>query len=288
MEEKAKKTVSLQKYTEDIERDVMAAITKKEQQGLTFPAGYNVNNAVTSAMFQIKNIVNKEKKPALSVCRPETVKQALWDMASKGLDPNKNHCYWIVYGQQLQMFESYFGLVFRAKRSDPNIQDIFAEVVYEKDTFKYQVKRGTKVVTEHLQMPENIDLNKIKGAYATILYKDGTERSEYMTMQQIRNSWSKGQTKGESDAHRLSPEQMAKRTVLNRLAKISVNTDINDVVYRDIATNADAEAEEKEATQMIDITPEEDTEEKPETEEDVIEEEPEVDEPSEKQLEFPE
>lgn len=249
------KKLTLAQAADNIGQNVLAAIEEKQNKGLVFPEGYNVQNAVTSAMFQIKNTVNKEKKPALAVCKIDTVKQAIWDMASKGLDPNKNHCYWIVYGDTLSMFESYFGLQYRAKRADPNIDKIYAEVVYESDTFKYELEDGAKVVTVHEQDPDNIDLTKIKGAYATIKYKDGSTRSEYMTMKQIQNSWARGQTKGASDAHKLAPEQMAKRTVLNRLCKVTVNTETESALLRDtIAREIDEEAEENEATEMIDIT----------------------------------
>ncbi len=267
MGEIAKKPQTLAEAAEAVGQLVMSEISKKQNNGLVFPQGYNVQNAITSAMFQIKNTVDKDKKPALAVCKTDSIKQALWDMASKGLDPDKKHVYWIIYGDTLTAFESYFGLMFRAKRADKNIKDIFAEVVYEKDTFKYVLRHGTKVVTEHLQAPENVDLTKIKGAYCTILYKDGTEKSEYMTMQQIRNSWSRGQTKGESSAHKLSPEQMAKRTVLNRLCKITVNTETNDLLLgnEQFGEEFDEEANQNEATEMIDVTPEPEPEEEVKT-----------------------
>lgn len=205
-------------------------------------------------MYQIKGTLNKDKQPVMSACTADSIKQALVEMVTKGLDPNKNHVYWIPYGNSLSCTESYFGVKYRAKRADPNIKDIYSCVVYEGDTLEYVIKHGVKIIANHIQKPENIDLAKIQGAYCTILYRDGSEVSEYMTMAQIRNSWARSQTKGESDAHRLAPEQMCMRTVSKRLCKSVLNTETNDILLSD-EEDIDRNADENEATDPIDITP---------------------------------
>jgi recombination protein RecT len=256
--EKKQAMVTVTQLSENIVAIVLNEIGLKEKNGLVLPDGYLAENAVMSAMFQIRNTVDTNKKPVLETCKQNSIKQAIWEMVSKGLDPNKKHCYWIAYGDQLTMTESYFGLVFRAKRADKNIKDIFAEVVYEKDTFEYTIARGSKKVTTHLQSPDNIDMTKIKGAYATILYKDGTETSEYMTISQIKTSWSKSKTGG--GVHKEFPDMMAKRTVLKRLANITLNTDTNvPLLNEQYSDDFDQEAELHEATELLDITPVEQT-----------------------------
>ena len=259
-----KKPQTMQEYVSSLSSGIMSELDKRQKQGLTLPKNYAAQNALSAAIFKIKETVDKSKQPALSVCTPDSIKQAVMEMLVKGLAPSKTQCYFIVYGNKLTMFESYFGLLHRAKESDPNIKDIYGEVVYAKDKFKYRLRRGAKEIVEHEQEPENIDLKNIKGAYATILYRDGTEVSEYMAWAQIQNSWSKGQTKGDSDAHKLSPEEMAKRTVLKRLVKNVVNTSSDEELLKDIKDEAD----ELEATEPIDITPDDEPEEEPEVEED--------------------
>lgn len=254
--QKSEKKLTMKEYVDNLTSGITAELDKRQKQGLTLPKNYAAQNALSAAIFKIKETVDKSKQPALSVCSPDSIKQAVMEMLVKGLDPSKTQCYFIVYGDKLTMFESYFGLLHRAKESDPNIKDIYGEVVYAKDKFKYRLRRGAKEIVEHEQEPENIDLKNIKGAYATILYRDGTEVSEYMSWQQIQNSWSKGQTKGDSDAHKLSPEEMAKRTVLKRLVKNVVNTSSDEQLLKDI----EEEADELEATEPIDITPEEELE----------------------------
>ena len=92
--------------TRKLGNDVMLEIQNKQKNGLVFPDGYSVQNAITSAMFQIKDVKDKDGNLALAVCSENSIKLALWDMASKGLYPNKKHVYWIVYGKNLTMFES--------------------------------------------------------------------------------------------------------------------------------------------------------------------------------------
>lgn len=253
--------MTMSQFVTSLSTNVLSEIESKQQHGLVIPKGYNVQNALTLALFQIKGTVDKDGKSVLTACTQDSVKQALVEMVTKGLQPEKKHCYWIAYADKLSCTESYFGLKYRAKRADPNIKDIFAEIVYEKDTFTYIIKHGTKVVTDHLQAPENIDITKIRGAYCTILYRDGNEVSEYMTIQQIRNSWAKTKNRSGADAEIfiLYPEQMAKRTVTKRLCNSVVNTETNDLLLSDIEETIDSNADEYEATEMIDITPIEST-----------------------------
>lgn len=251
------KQLSVTEYVEKLTGSIMIDLQTKQAQGLVLPPKYAANNALMAAMFKIKETVNRDKQPALSVCKPDTIKQAVMEMLTKGLDPNKQQCYFIVYGDKLTLFESYFGIVHRLKASNPDVKEVYSEVVFEKDKFAYSIKQGHKIITTHEQAPENIDLTKIKGAYATIVFADGSEQSDYMTMQQIRNSWARGQTKGESDAHRLAPEEMAKRTVLKRLAKPLLNTEDDEEMMNAQIESIQENAEANEATEAIDITPEE-------------------------------
>ena len=253
---------TMAQYIEGLSTGILADLNTKQAQGLVLPKNYAARNALLAAIFKIKETKDKDGNLALAVCSEDSVKQAVMEMLTKGLDPNKTQCYFIVYGNKLTMFPSYFGLIHLAKEADPNIADVFSEVVYDGDTFRYQIRNGYKIVSEHSQDIDNINLDKIKGAYATIVYHNGTERSEYMSMQQIRNSWVRGATKGNSDAHKLAPEEMCKRTVLKRLLKNTVNTS-NDEQLLNSLSEIDDEAERNEATVPIDITPTEEQYEMP-------------------------
>jgi recombination protein RecT len=246
--------LTVQQYKNQIATAVANDIVARINGGLVIPQGYNLQNSLVSAMYQIGEAVTTEKKPVLQGCTEESIKNALTDMVTKGLDPNKGHCYWIAYGNKLNCTESYFGKAFRAKRADPSITDIFAEVVYEKDIFEYEIKHGTKIVTEHCQSADSVDDTKVKGAYCTILYNDGRETSDYMTMAQIRQSWN--QSKTNQDVHKKFPTQMAKRTVMARLTGMTLKTGTTDLLIENdiFAEDFDQEAELHEATEILDIT----------------------------------
>ena len=111
-------------------------------------------------------------------------------MTIQALNPDKKQCYFIVYGNKLQMQRSYFGSIAVAKSvSNGKVVDIIPEVIYEGDVFEYTKKRGKNVVTKHEQSFDNINKDNIKGAYATIIYSDDTEESILMTMDQIKQAW---------------------------------------------------------------------------------------------------
>ena len=202
--------LTLRQYQENLMSETLSDLQVNMSRGIVFPRNYVPQNALMNAILYLTQAVDKNGKPVLAVCSRESVKQALLHMLQAGLNVGKNQGYFIAYGQKLTWFTSYFGHIAQAKAADPNIADIYGEVVYEDDVFRYQIKHGKKQIIEHSQDPENIDIKKIRGAYATILYKDGSEVSEYMTMEQIRRSWGFGQTKGGSSAHRETPDEMCK------------------------------------------------------------------------------
>ena len=133
----------------------------------------------------------QDKKPALAVCARDG-RERLY--GNQGLNPDKKQCYFIVYGNKLTLQRSYFGSIAVAKRVDENIEDIFAAVVYDGDVFKYKKVRGRDIVTVHEQELKNIKKDKIVAAYATVYYKDGTEASTIMTMDEIKQSRQSGVT----------------------------------------------------------------------------------------------
>jgi recombination protein RecT len=252
-----KKPLSMVEYIAATQHDVLSSLQEKQKTGMVLPKNYVPMNALSAALLTIQQVQDKDHNLALSVCSPESVKQSLNEMLQSGLNPAKKQCYFIVYGKKLVMQTSYFGEVAKAKYADPTIDDIYSEVVYVGDTFRYSIKRGHKVITEHVQAPENIKLANIVGAYATIVYKDGREVSDYMTKEQINNSWSRGQTKGASDAHKLAPEEMSKKTVLRRLCKAIYNTsDDTELMYDDEAKAIDESIDAQQNQRTIDITPE--------------------------------
>lgn len=210
----------------NISDSVLARVKELESNNqIHFPQNYSYQNALKSAQLILQETVDRDKKPVLLSCSKESIANALFDMVIQGLSPAKKQCYFIAYGGKLQLQRSYFGTTAVMKRL-AGVKDVFSNVIYEKDDFAYEIDldTGTKRIVKHEQSFENIDPTAIKGAYAVIVKQDGTKYVEVMNMKQIRAAWNQGQTKGSSGAHTNFSDQMAMKSVINRAAKMFINT----------------------------------------------------------------
>lgn len=207
------------------------------------PANYSPENALKSAWLKLQEVEDKNHNRALDVCSKESVCNSLLDMVVQGLTPAKNQCYFVVYGKQLTLMRSYMGTVAVAKRFS-DVKEVYANCIFEGDEFKYVIdpNTGLKKITIHEQDFMNIDINKIKGAYAVILREGADPYVEIMTMDQIKKAWGQGATKGGSPAHKNFTEEMAKKTVINRACKLFINTSDDEPVLVD-AFNRTTESE---------------------------------------------
>ena len=218
-----------------------AQLKQKEQYGLTFPADYNPTNALTGAYLILKETTDKNGKSVLDTCSQASIANSLMDMVTMGLSMQKKQCYPIAYGGKLQCQVSYHGHKAMAHRY--GAKTINAEVIYEGDTFRYHIENGRKILDEHSQDFNNIDLSKIKGAYCVITLTDGSTYMEVMNMAQIKTAWKKGfGYKENSGTHAEFTDMMAKKTVTSRACKQIVQQ------YGDVfAVSAFEQAEERES-----------------------------------------
>ena len=255
----------------------------QEDGSIHFPANYSPQNALKSAWLVIQDTQDMNHKKALDVCTQESVANALLNTVVQGLSPAKKQVYYIVYGSKLEAQRSYFGTMAVTKRLN-GVKDVFAQVIYEGDEFEFVIERGRKRITKHTQKLENIDITKIIGAYATILYGDGEEFTEVMNKAQIDKAFAKSKMKTNS-VQKDFTEEMSKRTVINRTCKMFVNTsDDSDLVIEAFHATEHYDQEEmvdkdveKNANQgeVIDITDtvtevEQKPEEKPSVEPEVV------------------
>lgn len=195
----------------------------KQSGGLVLPKDYNVGNALKSAWIYLQTIETRTKQKAIDVCTKLSICNCLLEMVIRGEHPKK-HCYFIACGNSLEYWERYTGKLLRAKR-DTNIQDVVAQIVYEGDKFIYTVDgNGYYQLVSHETAIENINPDKIKAAYAVVIYKDGSKHLEVMTMEQIRKSWQQGAARGTSGAHQNFTDQMCKKTVIARACKIELDS----------------------------------------------------------------
>lgn len=266
---KTKDLLAIKKETADL---VLSKIQYFQQQKeLDLPPNYSAPNALKSAWLILQETVDKDKRPALSVCTKSSIANALLDMVIQGLNPAKAQAYFIVYGNILTLQRSYFGTKAVALRVAKNLDDIFAEVVYKEDSLTYRIDKGRRIVEEHKQKLSDIKNESIIAAYAVAVDKEGeVVRSELMTIDQIKQAWKQSKMKPVLENGNIKPgstharftEEMAKKTVTNRLAKHFINSSndadliIASVKRTDehtIEVEAEIEVEENANSEIIDI-----------------------------------
>lgn len=226
-------TATLQKDITDV---VLGKITELESQGVKLPNNYNAANALKQAFFKINEVaLSRQEGGGLYMEKygntpvgKTSIANALLDMIQQGLNPGKNQCYFIAYGPKLQMSRSYFGTQAALKRLD-EINDVKAEVIRKDDVFEIGSIDNETVVTKFIPSFENMD-KEIIGAFTTITKSDGSKVYTIMTKKQIEKSWSKAKTKNVQNDF---PEEMAKRTVINRAAKPFINTSDDAELFSD-------------------------------------------------------
>lgn len=200
-------------------------LQEKTKYGLSFPADYNPTNALMGAYLIMKETTDKNGKCILESCSQASIANSLMDMATLGLNASKKQGYFIAYGGKCQFQKSYFGNITLARRN--GLKSINAEIIYEGDTFKYRIENGMKVIEAHEQDFMNIDNDKILGAYAVAVMDDGRKVVEVMNIKQLKKAWNQrmgGLKEDANSTHMKFKDQMAKKTVINRLCKMIGNT----------------------------------------------------------------
>ncbi len=222
----------IKKVEKTVVDNVLSRVNQFQATGeLVLPKDYSAENALKSAYLILSETKDKAGKNVLETCSQVSIANTLLDMVTQGLSPMKKQCYFIPYAGQLQMSRSYQGSIAIARRS--GLKSIVANVIYEKDDFVYKInpETGLTEIVKHDQSLENIDLNKIKGAYALTILEDGTRDVTVMNITQIKNAWMQGYAKGKSGAHTNFTDEMCKKTVINRACKGIINSSTDGYLF---------------------------------------------------------
>ena len=224
---------------EVLQRNVADAVLVKvahfqQSKDIRLPSDYSPENALKSAWLILLETKNANKEPVLEKCTKESIANALLNMVIQGLNPVKKQCDFIAYGDKLLMQREYHGTIALAKRFG-GVKGVAANIIYEGDDFKYEINpiNGYKKIIKHEQGFENIAMDKILGAYATLVLEDGDPYVEIMNIAQIRQAWGQGATKGQSPAHRNFPDEMAKKTVIGRACKLFITSSDDGALFED-------------------------------------------------------
>lgn len=144
-----------------------------------------------------------------------------------GLEPDGRRAHLIPYGKTCQLIIDYKGLVELAMRSG-EVSNIHADVICENDEFLCD--RGQIVKHE-------IDYRKERGsvfaAYAICRFKDGSEKSEVMSVMEIDAIRKRSRASG-SGPWVTDYNEMAKKTVFRRLSKwLPLSSEFREALEKD-------------------------------------------------------
>lgn len=152
-----------------------------EKQVAALPEKFNKQRFLQNCMT-----VLQDGQADFSKCEAPTVVRTLLKGAFLGLDFFNGECYAIPYGNQCQFQTDYKGEIKLCKRYSSNpIQDIYAKVVREGDEFEEVIDNGKQSVNFR---PKAFNNGEIIGAFAVVLYKDGSMMYDTMSKEDIEHT----------------------------------------------------------------------------------------------------
>ena len=219
---------------------------------INLPADYSVGNAMKSAWLKLQEVTDRNNKPVLEVCSKVSIINALQEMCYQGLNPAKNQCYFIAYGNKLVLQRSYFGSMHVAKTVDPTITEITYDVVYAEDEFEYEKKRGKTRIVTHRQKLQNVKKSNIVAAYCSI-WRGDEETTTIMTFEEIKAAWAKSQIKPVLESGEIKPNSthgqytadMSIKTVVNKACKYVINSSSDRTLVNAFENTAEGQVEQE-------------------------------------------
>lgn len=203
--------------------------------------GEQFKAAITSALpkhlpadrFIRVAITAMTRTPKLADCDQASFFNALLTLSQCGIEPDGRRAYLIPFENrkrgvtECQLIISYMGLLELAMRTG-EVSNVHADKVCENDIFEYdrgQIGRHT------------IDFKRPRGKayayYALCRFKDGTEKAEVMTLDEVDAIRSRSRA-GNSGPWVTDFDEMAKKTVFRRLSKwLPISSEYRDALDKD-------------------------------------------------------
>lgn len=225
---------------------VAEKIQVMEQQGqIDMPEKYSAVNALQAAYFTLTEVGFGKSKSLIEQVTPESVAFALQDMAIQGLSVAKKQGYFVPYGDKLQFLRSYHGTKAVLKRMN-GVKDVWANVIWKGEEFEVEYNERGRLAFKSHKVDWKAATGKkgdIEGAYCIIEREDGEQILTVMTMDEIETAWDTSKNKSVQNKY---PQEMAKRTVINRASKEILNTsDDSDLLVESINRTMENEYENR-------------------------------------------
>lgn len=187
--------------------------TALDKQVAALPEKFNKQRFMQNCMT-----VLQDGQADFSKVEAKTVVRTLLKGAFLGLDFFNGECYAIPYGTQCNFQTDYKGEIKLCKRYSKNpIKDIYAKVVREGDYFEEDIVNGRQTVNFK---PKSFNDGEIIGAFAIVLYQDGSMMYDTMSKAEIEHTRQVFSKAKDSKAWKESYGEMCKKTVLRRLCKL--------------------------------------------------------------------
>lgn len=187
---------------------------------------------LTAERFTRVAITALTRTPKLQSCTPESFMRCLLDLSAWGIEPDGRRAHLIPYGTECTLILDYKGIAELVMRSGL-VSSIHADKVCENDDF--QVDRGK--VTKHVIDFRN-DRGKPYAYYVLIAFKDGSEKSEVMTRDEVE-AIRKRSRAGSSGPWVTDFDEMGKKTVFRRASKwLPLSPEVRDAFDKDADTLA--------------------------------------------------
>lgn len=216
-----------EQYLEKIQTGLISELTKHKE---ALPPGFNRERFILNCITVIQDMMkDRKKREKLTEVKIETIPVCLAQGAYLGLDFFNGECYAVPYDGVMQFQTDYKGEIKICKKhSKAPIRNIFAKVVREGDFFEEEVVGGEQKIC-HKPVP--FSTADMVGAFAVVLYKDGTISYDTMSKAEIEKTREVYSKAPNSPAWKNSPGEMYKKTVLRRLCKL-IDLDFDNIEQR--------------------------------------------------------
>lgn len=208
--------MTTEQYLEQIQSNLMKTMTEKKD---AMPPGFNQQRFALNCVTVIRDMMkDSRKRENLMTVDINSIVLCMIKGAYLGLDFLNGECYVIPYKGEMKFQTDYKGEIKVCKRfsGDP-IKDIYAKVVREGDEYNEGVEKGVQVLNFK---PVPFSNKQIIGAFAVVVYADGTIKYDSMSKEEIEHTKTTYSKAANSQAWRDSFGEMCKKTVIRRLSKL--------------------------------------------------------------------
>lgn len=155
------------------------------------------------------------QKPELLRCNPQSLFNACLNAAQDGLLPDGREGA-IVPRKGTAVWQPMIGGIYKRVKTSGSVASLSANIVYDGEEFEVLLGDDDRIV--HRRDMSRVAKGNEVAAYAIATLKDGTKEREVMTWAQVEDV-RKVSSAADSGPWRDWPDEMARKTVVRRLAK---------------------------------------------------------------------